>query len=319
MEIVYVNPFRCRVWALHDRLEEHVTEETCREEIESFLASGQRVPALGRALKGDPDYDVELIYGARRLFVARHINKPLLVELRDMSDREAIIVMDIENRQRADISPYERGLSYSRWLRAGYFSSQEDIARKLNISASQVSRLLKLARLPAVVVEAFRSPVDIREEWGLELVEALSDERTRRATIDSARAVATRSPRLPSSEVFRELLAASASGRKIRPKPHDEVIFDEQGLPLFRVRQQRSAVAILLPLKIVSANSMKAINRAISDVLQSDCKKPISPKVRGVELGEVCPNAGSGGRLRSIQPGIEHEARRNVAAIDGAG
>lgn len=293
MELIYVNPFRCRVWALHDRLEEHVTEETCRKEIESFLASGQRVPALGRAVKGDPEYDVELIYGARRLFVARHVNKPLLVEVRDISDREAIVVMDIENRQRADISPYERGLSYNRWLRAGYFASQEDIARELNISASQVSRLLKLARLPAVVVEAFRSPVEIREEWGLELVDALSDERTRRATIQRARAIATRSLRLTSSEVFRELLAASATGRKMRRKAHDEVILDERGLPLFRVRQQRSNVAILLPVKRVSASTMKVINRAISEVLASDYQKHLRPKETEVGLSESYPDAGA--------------------------
>jgi ParB family chromosome partitioning protein len=183
-------------------------------------------------------------------------------------------------------------LSYSRWLRTGYFASQEDLARQLNISTSQVSRLLKLARLPAVVVEAFPSPVDIREEWGLELIDALSDERTRRATIRCARTIATRSPRLTAGEVFRELLAASAGGRRIKQKPRDEVILDKGGLPLFRVRQQRSTVAILLPVKKVSADSMKAISRAISDVLQSERKEHISPKVRAVDLSEVCPDAG---------------------------
>jgi ParB-like chromosome segregation protein Spo0J len=67
------------------------------------------VPALGRPLHGDLEFDVEIIYGARRLFVARHLNMPLQVELREMSDREALVAMDIENRLRTDISPYERG------------------------------------------------------------------------------------------------------------------------------------------------------------------------------------------------------------------
>jgi hypothetical protein len=81
--IVAVNPFRCRLWAFHDRLEEHVNAETCR------------------------------------LFVARHLNAQLLVEMRPMSDLEAIVAIDIENRQRVDVSPYERGLSFAQWLRAG--------------------------------------------------------------------------------------------------------------------------------------------------------------------------------------------------------
>jgi ParB family chromosome partitioning protein len=268
MNIVSVSPFRCRVWSLHDRIEENVTEETCKEEIESFLSYGQRVPALGRPLKNDPDFDVELIYGARRLFVARLTNKPLLVELRDITDQEAIVAMDIENRHRQDISPYERGLSYSRWLAAGFFSSQDDLARKLNTSASQVSRLLKLAKLPAVVVNAFVSPVDIREEWGLELICSLNDPNDRRATIDTARAIAARHPRLASAEVFRELLAASAGGRKVKVKPHDEVVHGSDGRPLFRIRQQRKTIALLLPVQNVSAVAMKTISRAIADTLQ---------------------------------------------------
>src|SRR5262245_57838727 len=140
--IVSVNPFRCRMWALHDRLETHVTEDTCRAEIESISKHGQLVPVLGRPLRQDPDYEVELIYGARRLFVARLINQPLLVELRELSDRDAIVAMDVENRLRQDISPYERGRSYARYLQSGFFKSQDEIARSLKISASQVSRLL---------------------------------------------------------------------------------------------------------------------------------------------------------------------------------
>src|SRR5262245_26075307 len=129
--VVAVNPFDCRMWDLHDRLETQVTEESCKAEIESFSKHGQLIPVLGRPLTRDPTHKVELICGARRLFVARHINAPLLVDLREMSDREAIIAMDIENRQRADISAYERGLSYARWLRSGQFQSQDDLARQL--------------------------------------------------------------------------------------------------------------------------------------------------------------------------------------------
>src|SRR5258708_5408352 len=113
--VVLVNPFRCRVWALHDRLEDHITEDSCKEEIESIASHGQLIPVLGRPLKGDVDYDVEIIYGARRLFVTRHLNVPLHVEVREITDRDAIVAMDLENRHRKDISPYERGLSYSQW------------------------------------------------------------------------------------------------------------------------------------------------------------------------------------------------------------
>src|SRR5262249_20674676 len=165
--VVSASPFRVRMWSLHDRCEEHVNEETCKAEIESFAKHGQLVPALGRVLHGDPGHDIELIYGARRLFVARHLNVPLLVEMREISDRDALIAMDIENRQRTDISPYERAMSYARWLSTGHFGSQDDIARALRISSSQVSRLLRLAKLPSVILNAFTSPLEICEALGL--------------------------------------------------------------------------------------------------------------------------------------------------------
>src|SRR6185437_1019895 len=114
--ITSVNPFRCRMWDLHDRLEYLILEDTCRAEIASFEKYGQLIATLGRPLRGDPDYDIELVCGARRLFVARHLNVDLLVEVREMTDQDAIIAMDMENRQRRDVSPYERGLSFARSL-----------------------------------------------------------------------------------------------------------------------------------------------------------------------------------------------------------
>src|SRR4051794_27527244 len=98
--VIAADPFRCRVWHLHDRRVSEVNEQTCRGEIDSFAAHGQRVPVLGRPLENDPDYDIELAYGARRLFAARHLKMPLQVELRPFSDRDGLVAMDIENRLR---------------------------------------------------------------------------------------------------------------------------------------------------------------------------------------------------------------------------
>src|SRR5689334_1689624 len=121
MSIISVNPFRCRVWSLHSRADECLTEESCKTEIESFEKHGQLVPVLGRRIRDNSNYDIELIYGARRLFVACYLNQPLRVDVRTISDRDGIIAMDLENRLRKDISAYERGASYARWLRDGHF------------------------------------------------------------------------------------------------------------------------------------------------------------------------------------------------------
>jgi len=264
-----VNPFRCRMWDLHDRLEAHINEGSCRAEIESFQRHGQIVPALGRRLIGDPAHDYELICGGRRLFIARYLNKPLLIEVRSMSDREAIIAMDIENRHRQDISPYERGRSYVNWLRSGNFRSQDDIAKSLKISASQVSRLVKLARLPCVVVDAFSAASEICESWGLEIAEALEDPQRRRAIIHVARRLAAKNPRESAATVHRELVLAGQKIRTVKKPAHDEVVFDDCGAPLFRVRYQRNAVALVLPTGKLSPTSLGHIRQAICRLMQS--------------------------------------------------
>jgi len=274
-----INPFRCRMWEFHDRLEPHINERTCRAEIASFSKHGQLVPVLGRPLRGDPGYDVELITGARRLFIARHLNRPLTVELRALSDKEALIAMDIENRLRRDISPYERALSYSQWLRTGHFESQDDIARALKISPSQVSRVLRLAQLPAVIVAAFANPTEIRENWGLKLLSRLEDPSARKALVDAARSIASRSEQCPATEVYRRLLGASVKGQKLMRRHHDVVVRGENGTSLFRIRHQRDLVAFLLPLENLPEGTMREISDAVARILRAASTQVVDSKV----------------------------------------
>jgi ParB family transcriptional regulator, chromosome partitioning protein len=268
--IVALSPFRCRMWMLHDRIEEHITEESCQSELASFEAHGQLVPVLGRTLRGDPDHDVELIYGARRLFVARHLNQPLMVDLRQLSDREAIVAMDIENRQRVDLSPYERGLSYARWLSAGYFSSQDDLARALKVSASVVSRLLTLARLPAVVIDAFADPAEIRERWAPSLAAALDNPAARAPVVQKARSLGGDAQRASGRYVFRQLMLAASTGSNVQARHRDEVVTGASGRPLFRLRWQSDAITLVLPARRVSAKVLQGIRESIAEILQRE-------------------------------------------------
>jgi len=315
-----MNPFRCRMWDLHDRLEHIIDENSCREEINSFSKHGQLIPALGRPLGNDPDHDIELICGARRLFVARHLNAKLLLEVREMSDRDALIAMDIENRQRRDISPYERSLSFARWLRTGHFESQEDLAKALKISQSQVSRLLTLARLPSAVVGAFASPLEIREGWGVDLTGVLQDAAKRETTIARARALASASPRLPAAEVYRRLMAAAVTGRKVRAKAHDEVVTGVGGTPLFRVRVQKKHICILLSKEQVDQDLLDAIRDGLRDMLQPGTRHltvyrnaPIS-RQQHVELNSSesdLPRRDSTAPLPRSAPGVKQASSRS--------
>jgi len=257
------------MWEFHDRLEPHISEQTCRAEIDSFTAHGQIVAVLGRPLRGDPDYEVELITGARRLFVAKHLNQPIAVELRILNDKEALIAMDTENRLRRDISPYERALSYARWIHCGHFKSQDEIARALKISSSQVSRVLRLAQLPTAIVRAFDNPTQLRENWASRLLDRLEDPAARHSLLETARCLSAQPERVPAKEVYRRLLSASSKGRKLAPRYHDVVVRDDKGAPLFRIRHQRDSIALLLPLDAVAEHTLRQITTAVSELLQA--------------------------------------------------
>jgi ParB family transcriptional regulator, chromosome partitioning protein len=87
-----IDPFACKMWECHDRLDEFIDEESCREVIGSFVKDGQKHAVLARPCKSS-DAKYELVYGARRLFAARFLNTKLLAAVRDLDDRQAFIEM----------------------------------------------------------------------------------------------------------------------------------------------------------------------------------------------------------------------------------
>jgi hypothetical protein len=86
---------------------------------------------------------------------------------------------------------------------------------------------------------------------------------------DAARAIVAKKERIPVKDVYRQLLTATTSGRKLRPKHHDVVVRAESGATLFRIRHQRDAVALLLPLENVAERTLWAISTAVAQILQA--------------------------------------------------
>jgi ParB family transcriptional regulator, chromosome partitioning protein len=164
----WVDPAKCRPWRMHNRDLDHLSEESCRDLIDSFLsAKKQRIPAIVRRLKNDPDFDYEIIAGVRRWWTVKwlrahhHPEYEYLVTIQSVTDEEAFRVSDVENRSRKDISDWERAKEYTIALAEFYEGSQSQMAAHLNLSKSWLSRLLDVARLPDELVTAFSDTHDI--------------------------------------------------------------------------------------------------------------------------------------------------------------
>ena len=166
----WVDPASCVMWARHNRAYELLSEENCRDLIDSIRAQGQQeFPAIVRRLPAGQGAEYEVICGARRHFAIswlRANNYPqfrYLIEVRDLTDEEAFRLADIENRDRADLSDYERARDYLSALDLYYGGKQKSMAARLEVSEAWLSRYLYLARLPPVIVEAWPQITEIKE------------------------------------------------------------------------------------------------------------------------------------------------------------
>lgn len=164
----WVDPAKCRPWRMHNRDLDHLSEDSCRDLIDSFLsAKKQRIPAIVRRLKNDPNFEFEIIAGVRRWWTVQwlrdhhHPEYEYLVTIQNVTDEEAFRVSDVENRSRKDISDWERAKEYTIALAEFYEGSQSQMAAHLNLSKSWLSRLLDVARLPDEIVSAFSDTHDI--------------------------------------------------------------------------------------------------------------------------------------------------------------
>lgn len=198
-----IDPARCRIWSGNARIYEQLTLAQCQDLIDNLIAEGgQKIPAIVRPVKGDPSVDYEVICGARRhwsISWLRAHNYPemkFLVAVQDMDDEAAFRLQDLENREREDISDYERARSYEAALHSYYGGAQHAMAKRLNVSESWLSRYLTIAKLPEEVLEAFGDRRAVTITTAAEIAPLLRTEKTRTALLAAAAEVAAEQRKL---------------------------------------------------------------------------------------------------------------------------
>lgn len=218
----WVDPERCRPWRMHNRDLDHLTEDSCRDLIDSFLsAKKQRIPAIVRRLKDDPDYDYEIVAGVRRWWTVRwlrahhHPEFEYLVTVQSVTDEEAFRVSDVENRARKDISDWERAKEYTVALAEFYDGSQSQMAEHLKLSKSWLSRLLDVSRLPDALVRAFLDTHDITVRVARDIKPLAGDPKALAKMEEEARRIqeerATTGARLSGPDVAKRLVKATVA------------------------------------------------------------------------------------------------------------
>ena len=256
---MWVPAARSRPWAYHNRDQELLNEVSCADLIDSFQAEGrQRLPAIVRRLRDDPDFDYEIIAGVRRHWTVNWLNAhnypnfEFLVTIQPLTDEEAFRLADIENRARQDLTDLERARDYSKALDLFYSGKQNEMAARLHIAPAWLSRLLELARLPASVVACFADPRELKVEHAKQLAPTLkigpAAKRLLFAADDLAAsqraAVANGETPVRAADVVRHLLQAATP--PVRPKalPAPAVVISRAGRPMLRSEKRGHGLRI---------------------------------------------------------------------------
>lgn len=186
------------------------TAEFERLKQDIALAGGNVQPICVRPLDAQPGC-YEVVFGHRRHRACLELGISVLatIETSPISDLELFAAMDRENRERADLSPYEQGLMYRRALDAGLYTSNRRLAEALGVSHTWVANVLLVIDLPPPVVECFRSPLEVQHRHAKLIGAAL--ERDRKTVLRRAEKIRQASVKLAPGSVVAALIKANST------------------------------------------------------------------------------------------------------------
>lgn len=157
----------------------------------------------GEAEKGGAA-QYEIAFGHRRHRACLELGLPVAAIVEELSDAQLFAEMDRENRERANLAPWEQGAMYKRALDAGLFPSLRKLASALGVQAGNASTAVQLASLPDALVAAFESPLVLQYRWAAQLQAAL--DRDRDGVLARAAELSALPARPPARQVLQRLV-----------------------------------------------------------------------------------------------------------------
>jgi ParB family chromosome partitioning protein len=228
-----------------------------------IAAAGGNVQAIAVHSLGNGKYEV--IFGHRRHRACLELGIPVLATIvtSPISEVELFAAMDRENRQRADLSPYEQGVMYRRALDEGLYLSNRRLAEALGVSHTWVANVLMVAELPPVILECFRTPIEIQHRHAKLLAAAMESDR--KALLRRAEKLRLAPTKLTPSSVVAALLQAREHGNPEAKQRTLEVAGEKVGTWF---KDEAGRLNIQLAAGIVPDDRLEEILRLVAQVLK---------------------------------------------------
>jgi len=177
-----------------------------------FGNGGNETPIRVRPLPEPVDgIEFEIIYGHRRHQACLELGIPVRAQIEDATDHMLFVAMELENRSRKDLSPWEQGMYYAKALDKGLYPSARKLAEAIRRDGGDVSRALLLARLPEAVVAAFDSPLDLQFRFAKDLNDA--HQADPEGLLNRAKAIVAYGRRQSAVAVLAHLIGRPTSGK----------------------------------------------------------------------------------------------------------
>lgn len=133
-----------------------IDEQRLQELAESIAAHGVMQPITVRRKQGGGT-EYELVAGERRWRAAQRLGlETIPARLVDLDDRSSAELALVENVQRADLDPIERGHALLR-LRDEFGQSVVDLAKRIGQPRSTIANLIRLTELEEEIANMLRS------------------------------------------------------------------------------------------------------------------------------------------------------------------
>lgn len=125
-------------------------------DLEDLIGSIEEHGILQPLVVTRRDGEYELIAGERRLRAARTLGlKTVPVIVRDVTEQQKLELALIENIQRQDLNAVEEAFAY-RALIDEFNLTQEEVAKRVGKSRSNIANIVRLLELPEEILEALK-------------------------------------------------------------------------------------------------------------------------------------------------------------------
>ena len=238
-----------------------------KQEIAS--AGGNVQPIKVRVAKPGGGHEYEIVFGHRRHRACLELGLPVLAVIDNLGEVDLFVQMDRENRSRKNLSAWEQGMMYLRALEKGLFSSNRKLAEEVGVDLGQVGKAISLAKLPAEVIEAFSSPLDLQFRWAKPLADAA--ERDRAGLVKRAKKAKALGADRSAKDVLDVLLKPEGEGgRTVQPPP---IVIERDGKTAASIElDAKGRATVSFAEALVGPEQMKALGEMVEAFLAKALK-----------------------------------------------